>query len=161
MLQAAITYTLCCCSLYNSETSTSVVRINFILLYNLGIAVGFINWNWFHKIEQFCKRTLYVHFKSAKLRALCAPVPTCLACLRAPVPTCLVCLRLHLPCVLCVPTCSSVIAINTKNKSSITCFSYILWLFFVFFLWNKTVVDFCISLTRRKPLTGTMTNFVQ
>ena len=84
--------------------------------------------------------------------ALHAHVPTCLACLRAHVP---------LPCVLCVSTCSRVITTNDKGKSSITCFPYILRLFFIFFLWNKTVAHSCVSLTSQKSLTGAVTNFVQ
>ena len=85
------------------------------------------------------------HFQEpAKLRALRAPVPTCLtwlhahvptclACLCAHVPTCLTCLRgcvltcqrANVPCVLCVATCSRAITTDNKNKFSITCFPYI------------------------------------
>ena len=79
-----------------------------------------------------------------------ANVPKCLACSRAHVPTCFACL-------LALRTMST----NDKVKFSITCCPYILWLFFVFFPWNKTFVHFCVSLTSQKPLTGAMTNFVK
>ena len=81
---------------------------------------------------------------SAKSRALRAHVPTYLACLRAHVPTCLACSRANVPCVLMsshanvpcvlswlranvssVPTCSSTVTSNNKNKFSITCFTQI------------------------------------
>ena len=43
--------------------------------------------------------------ESAKLRALRAHVPTCLACLRTHVPTCLACLRTYMPtCLTCLRT---------------------------------------------------------
>ena len=104
--------------------------------------------------------------ESAKLRALRARVPTCLVCLRAYVPcvlpcsrpmclaclrdymitcSCLACLRVNVSCVLCVPTWSRAITTNDKYRFSITCFPYIFVI--VFFLWNKTVVHSCISLT--------------
>ena len=66
-----------------------------------------------------------------------AHMPTCLACSRALVPKYLACLRAHktnVRCVLCVPTCSRAITEMTKITFSITCFPYILRLFFVFFL---------------------------
>ena len=116
-------------------------------------------------------RALRVHMPTC-LACSRAQVPTCIACSRAHVPTCLACsrvnvscvstcLRTNLPCVLCVSTCSRVITTNDKGKSSITCFPYILRLFFIFFLWNKTVAHSCISLTSQKSLTGAVTNFVQ
>ena len=108
------------------------------------------------------------------LACLCAHVSMCFTCFRAYVVTCFACLCAHvitcscLACsrvnvtrVLCVPTCSRAITTNDKYKFSITCFLTFLWLFFVFFLWNETVVYSCISLTSQKPLTGAMTNFVQ
>ena len=109
-------------------------------------------------------RTLRVHMPTC-LACSRAQVPTCIACSRAHVPTCLACShanvscvstcsRTNLPCVLCVSTCSHVITTNDKGKSSITCFPYILRLFFIFFLWNKTVAHSCISLTSQKSLMG-------
>ena len=100
--------------------------------------------------------------KSAKLHALRAHVPTCLAflrahvptcfaclrALRAYVPTCLACLRAHVPGVLCVPTCSRDI---TKISFQWQLFVTFLLLFFVFFPWNKNVAHSCMSLTRWKP----------
>ena len=50
----------------------------------------------------FSGNFMFEFVESAKLRALRAHVPMCLACLRAHVPTCLACLRAH---VLCVLTC--------------------------------------------------------
>ena len=73
--------------------------------------------------------------------------PMCLACLRDYMITCscLACLRVNVSCVLCVPTWSRAITTNDKYRFSITCFPYIFVI--VFFLWNKTVVHSCISLT--------------
>ena len=135
------------------------------------------------KIPPIQNPKISVLLESAKLRAVGAHVTTCLACLRVHVLTCLACLRAHvtmcftytranvscvstcsrtnMPCVFCVPTCSGAITTNDKDKFSITCFPYILWLFFVFFLWNKTVLDSCISLSSQKSLTGAMTNFAK
>ena len=101
-----------------------------------------------------CQRALRAHVLTCQ-RA------TCLACSRANVSCVSTCSRTNLPCVLCVSTCSRVITTNDKGKSSITCFPYILRLFFIFFLWNKTVAHSCISLTSQKSLTGAVTNFVQ
>ena len=109
---------------------------------------------------QTCRACLRAHVPTF-LVCLSALVSACLACLRAHVPTCFACSRGNVPCMLCVPTCSRAITTNDKNKFSITCFPYILWLFFAFFLWNKTVVNSCISLTSQKSLTCAMTNFVQ
>ena len=100
------------------------------------------------------QRALYAHMLTCQ-RALRAHV---LTCQRAKVPCVLTCSRAN---VLCVPTCSRTMSTNDKVKFSITCFPYILWLFFVFFPWNKTFVHFCVSLTSQKPLTGAMTNFVK
>ena len=72
------------------------------------------------------KRKIFFNNKeSAKLRALRAQLPRCLACLRAHVPTCLARLRAHVPCVLCVPMSSRDITTNSKYKFSITRFPYI------------------------------------
>ena len=112
-----------------------------------------------------CTNYLQENNEFAKLRALRTYVPTCLLCLPAQhanvlcVPTCLVCLHAHMPTCLacshtnmsCMLTCSCVtvpcmpigsraIIINNKNKLLVLCL----------FLWNKTVVHFCISLTRQK-----------
>ena len=104
------------------------------------------------------------------LACSCAHVPCMLmrlACLRAHMPMCLACSRaLHtfqcsLDNVPCIPMCSHAITMNDKDKFSITCFPYILWLFFDFLLWNKIVAYSWISLTSQKSLTGAMTNFVQ
>ena len=67
----------------------------------------------------------------------------------------LMCSRVEMPCVLFSPTCLRAITTNNKNKFSVTWFPYI------FGAWNKTVVHSSIFLTRRKPLTGAMTNVVQ
>ena len=55
-------------------------------------------------------QSIYINIESAKLRALRAHVPTCLACLRANVLTCqrayvLTCQCALRACVLCVLTC--------------------------------------------------------
>ena len=139
-------------------------------------------------IESAKLRTLRAHVPAC-LACLRAHVPTCLACLRAHVPTCfaclpdhvstclaclrahvstyLACLRAHVPTWLArlvahVSTYSCAITTNNKNKFSVICFPniFVIVLSF-FFLWNKTVVHSCIALTRRKPLTGAMTNFLQ
>ena len=132
-----------------------------------------------------CQRALRVlraHMPMC-LGCLCAHMPTCLACSCAHVPTCLVCLRANVSCVSicwrdyvlmpcvsrvnmsCVPTCSRAITTNDKYKFSTTCFPcfsiVFLWLFFAYFLWNKTAVHSCISPSSQKPLTGAITNFVQ
>ena len=116
-------------------------------------------------------------------------VSTCLACLRAHVPTWLACLRAHVPCVLtcsrvevpcvltyssanvsclltyscvnvsCVPKCSRAITSNDKNKFSI-CYTTTRNVSRNIYFENS-IVHSGISLTRRKPLTGAMTNFVQ
>ena len=115
------------------------------------------------------------HFQEpAKLRALRAPVPTCLTWLRAHVPTCLACLCAHVPTWLAclrahVPTCQR--ALRALRGYVLTCYNYRQQkyvfnnMFSLHFchcsLWNKTVVHSCISLTRRKPLTGAMINIVQ
>ena len=123
-----------------------------------------------------CQRVLCAHVPTCQ-RALCAYVLTCQRLWHAHVLTCLRALRGH------VLSCQSIWRVyvltyqcalralraymltcynwNDKDKFSITCFPYILRLFFVFFLWNKTVVHFCISLTSQKPLTDTMTNIVK
>ena len=99
-------------------------------------------------------------------------VPCVLTCSRANVSCVLTCSRANVLCVLTrqrilyalrtyVLTCYNYKWPNDKDKFSITCFPYILWLFFAFFLWNKTVVNSCISLTSQKSLTCAMTNFVQ
>ena len=93
------------------------------------------------------------HFQEpAKLRALRAPVPTCLTWLRAHVLTCQRALRALRGYVL---TCY-----NYGQQKYV--FNNMFSLHFCHCsLWNKTVVHSCISLTRRKPLTGAMINFVQ
>ena len=112
-----------------------------------------------------CQHALRAHVLKCQsaLRAhvLTCQRATCLACSRANVSCVSTCSRTNLPCVLCVSTCSRVITTNDKGKSSITCFPYILRLFFIFFLWNKTVAHSCVSLTSQKSLTGAVTNFVQ
>ena len=110
-------------------------------------------------------------------RALCAYVLKCQHALRAYVRTCqsvlrvyvLTCSRLacfacshaNVYCMLCMLTCSHAITTNNKDKCSITCFPDIFVIVLCFFLWNKTLVHFYISLTSQKPLMGVMTNFVQ
>ena len=112
-------------------------------------------------------------------RVLCAYVPTCLPCLRANVSYVLTCLRVNVPCVL---TCSRAITSNNKKKFSVTYFPEILDTFSLSFsyeikLYMKSAwragmsLETSIlrtqlyvpaySLTRRKPLTGAMTTFVQ
>ena len=64
--------------------------------------------------------------ESAKLRALRAHVPTCLACLRDYVPTCLACLRAHVPTCLhdhvpCVLKCSNANVLISLHASVLTC----------------------------------------
>ena len=55
------------------------------------------------KIMVFWKiQSIYINIESAKLRALRAHVPTCLACLRANV---LTCSRVNVPCVLACFAC--------------------------------------------------------
>ena len=125
--------------------------------------------------------------ESAKLGALCAHEPMYLTCLHDLEPTCLVCLRTkvscvltcsyaNVHCVLCIQTCLACFACSCGNVPCVLCvatcsrtikiifqlhvFLTFLWLFFVFFLWNKTVVHSSISLTRWKFLTGAMINFV-
>ena len=82
-----------------------------------------------------------------------ADVPTCLACLRAHLPTCLACLGVHVPTCLacfawsranvtCVPTWSSAITTNNKNKFSITCFPYIFVIVLCLFLLKKNCCTF-------------------
>ena len=81
-------------------------------------------------------------------RALCAYVLTCQRALRAYVPF--------------VSMCSRAITTNNKTKFSIICFPYIFVIVLsFFFLWNKTVIYSCIVLTRWKPLTGAMTDFLE
>ena len=82
------------------------------------------------KSESAKLRALRAHLPTC-LACLRAHVPTCLACLRAHVPTCLACLRAHVPCVLCVPTCSrDITKINFQQQVFLT----FLLLFFVLFL---------------------------
>ena len=117
---------------------------------------------------------------STRQRALRAYMLTCQRALRAFLLTCHFALRAHVPMFLtclrgnlsCVPTCLRALTSNNKNKFSMTCFSSI---------WNKTVYDLksapawmsletsilrfqfyipAFSLTRQKPLTGAMTNFL-
>ena len=103
-------------------------------------------------------------------------------------PTELRTLRAHVPCVPMrlaylrarmpyVPKCSRAITSNNKNKFSVTCFAEIFETFSVFFLiksiydkqecvygkiyFENSIVHFGISLTRRKPFTCAMTNFLQ
>ena len=93
------------------------------------------------------------------LRAFCAYMLTYQRLLRAYGLTCQRALGAFRPY---VPTCSRAIATNNKNEVSIIRFTYILVITLSFlFLWNKSVIQFCIALTRCKPLTGAMTNFVQ
>ena len=106
----------------------------------------------------------------------CVPdVLSCQRALRAYVLTCQRVLRVYMlmyrlrtyvltRCVLRahVPKCSRGITTKNKNKFSITCFPYIFVIVLsFFFLRNKTVVHCCIALTRRKPLTDAITDFVQ
>ena len=109
-------------------------------------------------------------------RALRAYVLTCQCVLRAHAPYALTCSHAN---VLCVPTFLRAITSNNKNKFSMKCFTQIFGTFSLsFYLWNKTVYEKCttsksvskniyfensvvhlsIPLTRRKPLTGSMTN---
>ena len=96
-----------------------------------------------------CQRVLRVYMRLVPtcLAWLRAQVSTCSACLRAHVPTCLACLHANVPCVFFVPTC-------------LRAHIFVIVLSF-FWLWNKTVIHSYIALTRRKPLTGAMTDFAQ
>ena len=98
-----------------------------------------------------CQRALLLTCSRAKVQA----------CLRANVSCVLTCSRSNVPCVLFVPTCSRTVTTNNKNKFSIICFPYIFCDCYFFFQWNETVLHCCIALTRRNPLTGTTTDFVQ
>ena len=117
--------------------------------------------------------------------ALCAYVLTCLLCLRAHVSFVLTFSRVLRAYVLrcsranvsCVPITS-----NNKNTFSVIRFTYILGTFFLSFsckiklymksmtknknvsgnsYFENSIVHSGISLTRRKPSTGAMTNFLQ
>ena len=94
-----------------------------------------------------------------------ANVPCLLMCSRANVLCVLTCSRANVACVLFAPvylTCSRAITTNNKNKFSIKCFPYIFVIVMsFFFLRNKAVMRTCTALTRRKPLTGAMIDFVQ
>ena len=123
-------------------------------------------WSRLHLIELYFKTGFSVIdmglVESAKLRALRVHVPTCLACLRAHVPCVLKCQRVLRAFCAYVPMCSRAITTNNKKKFSIICFLYIFVIVLSFFsLWNKTVIHCCIALTRRKPVTSAMTDFVQ
>ena len=72
-------------------------------------------------------------------------VPTYLACLRAHVLTCLACLRANVSCVL---TCQRIL--RAYVPTCLACSCAIVQLYIPAF-----------SLTRQKPLTGGMTNFVE
>ena len=130
-------------------------------------------------------RALRAHMSTCLACFTCshANVPWVLMCSHANVPCVLMCSRANVSCVSicwrdyvlmpcvsrvnmsCVPTCSRAITTNDKYKFSTTCFPcfsiVFLWLFFAYFLWNKTAVHSCISPSSQKPLTGAITNFVQ
>ena len=112
-----------------------------------------------------------------------AYVPTCLECLRAShvdLPCVLMWSRVNVASVLtcshgnvsCVPTCSIAIISNNRNKFPVTCF-LLLWKCIQYekckagsnisrsIYFENSVVYFCISVTRQKPLTGAITKFVQ
>ena len=77
-------------------------------------------------VNIYAKFERYITFigkvESAKLRALRAHVPTCLACLMAYVPTCLSCLRAHVPtCLAYVLTCQRVLRTHVLTCLTLSC----------------------------------------
>ena len=105
-----------------------------------------------------CQRALCAYVLTGQ-RALRAYVLTRQCALRAYVLKCQRALRAYVPF---VSMCSRAITTNNKTKFSIICFPYIFVIVLsFFFLWNKTVIYSCIVLTKWKPLTGAMTDFLE
>ena len=70
-------------------------------------------------LERNCV-VLWQDYESAKLRALRAHVPTCLACFRAHLPMCLACLCAHMPtCLACLR--AEVHCVLTCSRANLSC----------------------------------------
>ena len=90
------------------------------------------------------------HFtESVKLRALCAHVSMCLACLRGHVSYVLTCSGSNVPCVLLR---SRVITSNNKNKFWMAFYLDFRYFFFISFLSNKNVYKYILVSRPRLPI---------